>query len=133
LQERIKTLNELIINYKNTRFQEYQHFKELEEESKTHKLSLVTLSKEIQEKEQLCINENKILDERRIELIEAKKEDDKFKYNKRKLEAKITEISSYKREWEFKVSTLTKKLESDEEIKAILKSKCQEIEKEFQE
>jgi len=133
LQERIKTLNELIINYKNTRFQEYQHFKELEEESKTHKLSLVTLSKEIQEKEQLCINENKILDERRIELIEAKKEDDKFKYNKRKLEAKIIEISSYKREWEFKVATLTKKLESDEEIKAILKSKCQEIEKEFQE
>jgi len=92
---------------------------------------LVVLSKEILEKEKHCIDENKILDDRKLELIEAKKEDDKFKYNKRKLEAKITEISSYKREWEFKVTTLNKKLESDKEIKAILNSKCQELEKEY--
>jgi len=78
LHDRIRSLIQLILTYKETREKEIKDFQILEEESKTTKVELERLNHEINEKEENLQDEKKKLDDNKNELSELKKENDKF-------------------------------------------------------
>jgi len=72
----------------------------LEEESKTTKVELERLNHEINDKEDQHVDEKKKLEANKLELTELKTHNDKFEYNKRKLEAQISDKKSEKKSWD---------------------------------
>jgi len=100
LHDKIHFISHLIVEYKSTREKEIKDFQGLEDESKSIKIDLERLNLEIQDKEKQGQTEKRLLEEKKMELIDIKKENDKFEYNKRKIETQISEKKREKSDWE---------------------------------